>query len=263
MTFALLQHSFINLNLKTRICNAFFQLIGTSNIRIDISLNTEITFRVPQYLYAKAKEFLNQSSNLPTLKLVTKPNQQYKPQRKEDGRKKNISKGVVNIKGENETQFKTAFNFKANQISHYQLIFNRWGKSTGKAILTFDACEPPLFIQGVGQEKTISPLLYKPVRCNNCQDLGHCGVVCRKSKPPCINCDGDHAAEKCHWDFYRVPFNCHNCKGNHTANFAGCPARIKYKHEINLKNKVIIKEWNDRKLNAQSQQENQVNSTSA
>ena len=262
MTFALLQRSFINLNLKTKICNAFFQHIGTGNIRIDTSLNTEITFRVPQYLFAKAKEFLNQSSNLPTLKLVNKPNQQSKSQSKAEIRKKSISKGVVNINGENETQFKAAFNFKANQISHYQPIFNRWGKSTGKAILMFDACEPPLFIQGVGQEKTVSPLLYKPVRCNNCQDLGHRGAVCRKSKPRCINCDGDHAAEKCHWDFNCVPFNCHNCKGNHTANFAGCPAWLRYKHEINLKNKAITKEWNDRKLNAVSQQENQVNSTS-
>ena len=263
MTFSLLQRNFINLNLKTKICNAFFQHIGTANIRIDTSLNTEITFRVPQYLYAKAEEFLNQSSNLPTLKLVNKPKQQSKPQLKADVKKKSISKGVVNINGENETQFKAAFNFKANQISHYQPIFNRWGKSTGKAILTFDACEPPLFIQGAGQEKTVSPLLYKPVRCNNCQDLGHRGAICKKSKPRCINCDGDHAAEKCHWDFYRVPFNCHNCKGNHTANFAGCPAWLRYKHEINLKNKDLTKAWNNRKLNAQLQQENQVNSTSA
>ena len=52
-----------------------------------------------------------------SLRLRWTKNQQNnpKPQHKDDVKQKTISKGVVHIIGENETQFKATFNYKANQ----------------------------------------------------------------------------------------------------------------------------------------------------
>ena len=109
---------------------------------------------------------------------------------------------------------------------------NKWGKSMGKAILTFNTCEPPLFIHGKTQEKEVSPLMYTPVRCSRCQEFGHRDTKCKTKNPRCIQCSGPHVMRDCPPDFRFVLFNCFNCGGNHTANHQMCTAWHQYKFDI-------------------------------
>ena len=133
-------------------------------------------------------------------------------------------------------------NFDTNRITHYQPIIDRNGKNTGKAILTFGTCEPPLFIQGNNHMmKPVEPLLYRPVRCNKCQELGHRAAKCRSKVDRCMKCDGEHMTSKCMVNFYIRPFVCHNCRDNHTANFPRCPAWLRYKQEIQLKKTIRLR----------------------
>ena len=93
-------------------------------------------------MYAKAKTFINQSDNLPTLMLYNPVNNSQNVNNARTATPTVFSKGIIT--GGNEDQFSVCFD--ENRITQYQLIFDRNGKTTGKAILTFGTCEPPLFI---------------------------------------------------------------------------------------------------------------------
>lgn len=59
------------------------------------------------------------------------------------------------------------------------------------------------------------------IQCTKCQAYGHSKNYCHKT-PRCVKCDQHHETSKCIKD-PRTPPICVNCKGQHTANYKGCP----------------------------------------
>ena len=222
-----------------------------------------MTFGIKPNLLNKAQQFLNQSNGLPSMKIVTNTKEQPKTKgnkgskqinnRKQEPKKTVYSKGVVDTNGANEIQFKEMFNFNLNNITDFKPILNKKRNSSGKAILTFSTCVPPLKTHGKDQEKEINPLLLNPTRCNACQLHGHHTTKCRSKKIRCTFCSGAHASRDCHVDFHYWPYICFHCSknpnlnSNHSANHPMCPTWIKYKQGINEQNNVIRQEWEQRK----------------
>ena len=258
ITFALLSKTFIHHDLATKICNAFFKHIGDRCK--EKSENHQMTFGIKPYLLNKAQQFLNQSNGLPSMKIVTNTKDQPKTKGnktinkgKPEPKKTVYSKGVVDTNGANEIQFKEMFNFNLNNITEFKPIHNKKRNNSGKAILTFSTCVPPLKIHGKDQEKDqekeINPLLLNPTRCNACQLHGHHTTKCRSNKIRCTFCSGAHASRDCHVEFHYWPYICFHCiknpnlNSNHSANHPMCPTWIKYKQGINEQNNVIEQEW--------------------
>lgn len=59
------------------------------------------------------------------------------------------------------------------------------------------------------------------MQCHNCQAFGHNQAACRVN-PRCHRCAGAHHFTKCTKPI-TTPATCCNCRGNHPANFSGCP----------------------------------------
>ncbi|BES89815.1 Associated with zinc fingers [Nesidiocoris tenuis] len=76
------------------------------------------------------------------------------------------------------------------------------------------------------------------IQCTKCQSYGHSKNYCHR-RPKCVKCDGLHATESCPKQA-NLPPVCTNCKGNHTANYKGCPIHVnlqkqrKYPNTTNL-----------------------------
>jgi hypothetical protein len=95
---------------------------------------------------------------------------------------------------------------------------------TGTYFLTFDTPDLPEFIMAGYIHIPVSPYIPNPLRCFNCQKLGHSQNRCRSSKV-CSKCSSStHSYENCDSD----PF-CINCKGKHSPSDKKCPAWIKEK----------------------------------
>ena len=254
LTFTLVTRRFINLDMKNKIINTFYKYIG-ERCKIK-SNNLEVSFGVKPHQLNKAKEFVNQSNGLDHLKIKT--NEQNKPnvnskKTKQASKEPAKSKGIVDTNGASEKQFKETFNFNANRITDFQPIKNKWGKLSGKAILTFDMCEPPLEVHSEEHVKEIKPLLFNPTRCNVCQNHGHHTARCKSNTVRCTYCCGAHRSKDCQVDFRFYPYLCFNCvkekrtDTNHSANHPGCKSWVDYKARINVKNQSIMQQWEQRK----------------
>lgn len=62
------------------------------------------------------------------------------------------------------------------------------------------------------------------IQCTKCQAFGHSKNYCHRS-PKCVKCDGAHSTDTCNKQAAAPPV-CTNCKGNHTANYKGCPIHV-------------------------------------
>lgn len=67
-----------------------------------------------------------------------------------------------------------------------------------------------------------------PTQCRRCQLYGtnHCNLP-----PKCVKCSGNHFTKDCSTkvdDDNKKLLKCVNCQGNHSANYGGCPAKLKY-----------------------------------
>lgn len=71
------------------------------------------------------------------------------------------------------------------------------------------------------------------IQCSNCQEYGHSKNYCHK-RARCVKCDGNHSTTKCTKPL-NVPPICVNCKGQHTANYKGCPVHLKLQNTNNPK----------------------------
>jgi hypothetical protein len=69
-----------------------------------------------------------------------------------------------------------------------------------------------------------------PPQCKKCQRFGHtsksCGMTTR-----CVRCGDTHSHTVCE-TARPAPATCANCKGNHPANFRGCPAYVSYAERL-------------------------------
>lgn len=67
------------------------------------------------------------------------------------------------------------------------------------------------------------------VQCKRCQLYGHTKTYCTLP-PSCVKCAGDHTTESCTKNREDKP-RCSLCRGEHTANYRGCPS---YKRAIKV-----------------------------
>lgn len=63
------------------------------------------------------------------------------------------------------------------------------------------------------------------IQCLKCQEFGHSRNYCHKNYR-CVKCDGMHPSSQCTKPPNTPPV-CVNCKGQHTANYRGCPVHVK------------------------------------
>lgn len=76
-------------------------------------------------------------------------------------------------------------------------------------------------------------------QCRRCQQFGHSQINCN-NEPRCVKCPGHHLYTEC--KLIRGPNTkafCHNCDGDHAANYHQCPALIEYleRRNINIPNR--------------------------
>ena len=92
-------------------------------------------------------------------------------------------------------------------------------KPTNTLFLNFNTPIRPTSIKIGFQNLKVSPFIPNPLRCYNCQRLGHGSRNCR-SKARCANCSSqDHSSETC-----ELSASCPNCKGPHPASARDCPS---------------------------------------
>ena len=87
------------------------------------------------------------------------------------------------------------------------------------------------------------------VQCHNCQRFGHTKKYCSLN-PRCVKCSQEHHTTECLKDKNTKP-TCIHCKGDHSANYKGCPF---YKELINKKFS------NNRKNNPQTSSQDNMTS---
>lgn len=82
-----------------------------------------------------------------------------------------------------------------------------------------------------------------PTQCFKCQRFGHSSYTCHLT-PMCVKCGKSHEKTMCQRnDKQGDKLMCANCKGDHPANYRGCPA---YKEKLTqLKAKAAAKKNND------------------
>jgi len=68
-----------------------------------------------------------------------------------------------------------------------------------------------------------------PAQCFKCQNFGHSSAQCGHPSR-CVKCAGSHASNTCNKPREVTP-TCCNCKGEHTANYRGCPYLAKIMSE--------------------------------
>lgn len=69
-------------------------------------------------------------------------------------------------------------------------------------------------------------------QCKNCQGIGHSKNFCHRN-PKCVKCGEDHASSSCTKP-RESKGQCANCRGDHTANYKGCPI---FKEKLNSQHK--------------------------
>ena len=83
------------------------------------------------------------------------------------------------------------------------------------------------------------PYIERPIQCYKCQGVFHMTDNCF-AKTKCVVCSGPHSVKECN----KTHLCCSNCRGNHTASYAGYP-RMKQAaevQEIKAKNDITQKE---------------------
>ena len=112
----------------------------------------------------------------------------------------------------------------------------RFVKAVKLALQTVELSFPSklLYVKDISDGILLDALFYQPVefvqqgiriiRCYKCQTFGHMSSNCH-SKESCKHCADEHSVAKCTNKDKQAKYN--NCKGNHEADDAYCPAYIK------------------------------------
>ncbi|KAF2360596.1 hypothetical protein FHG87_008647 [Trinorchestia longiramus] len=103
----------------------------------------------------------------------------------------------------------------------------RWWLMLCTSLVVFNTTTLPPFVRVGYQQYRVSTYIGKPWQCFRCQRFGHNAVNCRAA-PRCVVCSGAHNSRECPSPSTR---SCCNCRGNHTANYGGCP-KIRQAKEV-------------------------------
>ena len=100
---------------------------------------------------------------------------------------------------------------------------------THRYIITFNKPDLPRSIKITNWHfELIEAYLPKPMRCVNCQRIGHTKKRCRREEATCSQCGEDgHVSNQC----TRTPPRCINCGGKHNAMSNKCPHYL-FKSEV-------------------------------
>lgn len=100
---------------------------------------------------------------------------------------------------------------------------------TGRIVLTFDMLRLPSEVDVAWYKVKVSPYVPNPMRCKNCQKLGHTSKRCR-SNATCFACNlPPHNPDLCSRTM------CANCSGSHTADDKNCPKYQQLKEILKIK----------------------------
>ena len=110
----------------------------------------------------------------------------------------------------------------------------------------FNQSDLPTHLVVFYQRFRVSTFVGNPWQCYRCQGFGHNAAHCRY-KPRCLICAGPHQLKDCDKKSAgsRVAnIKCINCKGDHTANYGGCPfyKDAKQVEKIRVLNKVSYRD---------------------
>lgn len=123
---------------------------------------------------------------------------------------------------------------KTGQLSHSYLIYTE----KSNKIKTMKN------VTDINNIKTKWEHFVKPnkiTQCYRCQRFGHGSKNCNY-RPRCLKCIGDHETKDCSIKKTENSIvQCCNCKGPHTANYQGCPARVSFENEKRKSNSVVTK----------------------
>ena len=101
--------------------------------------------------------------------------------------------------------------------------------ATGSAILTFNLIKRPEKINLGWERLTVSEYIRSPMRCKNCQKIGHTKKWCRNNEI-CEECGLPKPHSNCTRSF------CVNCNiDSHSSKDASCPTYLKHKSIIKIK----------------------------
>lgn len=121
---------------------------------------------------------------------------------------------------------------KVTDVYKFTKVYDGKRRPTGLMLFSFDLFQLPDFIE-VGWYKTkVTEYIPNPMRCRQCQLLGHTIKWCKKS-PSCVNCNlPPHENLEC------TRTMCANCQGPHPASSTTCPRYIQNKDILTIKTKT-------------------------
>lgn len=123
-------------------------------------------------------------------------------------------------------------------IYKFKKIIDGKAIPTGLILLTFDLYKVPQRINVAWYSVKVYDYYPNPMRCKNCQLLGHTAKHCR-SNASCDNCNlPPHSPENC------TRSMCANCLGEHPASSRTCPKYLQQKEVLKIKtqNKCTMNE---------------------
>ncbi|XP_036345013.1 uncharacterized protein LOC118754252 [Rhagoletis pomonella] len=125
-------------------------------------------------------------------------------------------------------------------VAVYKFTKDRNGikSPTGRIVLTFNLYKVPSVIDVAWYSLKVEEYFPTPMRCRNCQLLGHTLKRCNNN-PTCETCNlPPHNPEKCQ------RLMCANCFGSHSASDKDCPQYLQQKQILKIKtqNKCDFKE---------------------
>ena len=112
--------------------------------------------------------------------------------------------------------------------------------------VVFTESELPMYLYVAFQRFKVSRFVGNPWQCYRCQGFGHNAAHCRY-KPRCLVCAGPHSLRDCTKKMAESRIEnvkCSNCKGDHTANYGGCPfyKDAKEVEKLRVSNKVSYRD---------------------
>ena len=160
-------------------------------------------------------------------------------------------------------ELEEAIKSQSSAVEAVERIFKGRNKTPTVFIkISFVSAELPEYIIVGYQRFSVKLFIATPWQCYRCQGFGHSADHCR-FKPRCLVCSGPHEFRQCDQKVNGsrvLRTKCPNCKGEHTANYGGCPyfkrakeiEKIRAEKKLSYRDAALIqkKEINQTKISS-------------